>query len=123
MSMHPRADPTESGGPTRPLPTARVTPYDHGMELSDGELLRELKRAVDAAAAEGTAAQAAAVEATLRRYGATMADVARALGEVRRRRKAEIAGLAGRLEALASTVQDAADTANAADQYLRKRGE
>lgn len=89
------------------------------MDISDGELLRELKRAIDAVVDADQAAQAAAVERTLTRLDATMADVARALGEVRRRRKLEIARLAGRLDALASTQADSIDTADAVDRFLR----
>jgi hypothetical protein len=93
------------------------------MEISDGELLRELKKAVDAAAPEGPKAQAAALEAILRRYDATMADVARALGEVRNRRKRELSGLAGRIDALAASHEDGAETADSVDAFLRSRGE
>jgi len=89
------------------------------MEISDGQLLRELKKAVDAAAPEGQAAQAKALEETLRRYDATMADVARALGEVRRRRRQELGRLAGRIEAIAERAEDATDTAASVDAFLR----
>lgn len=89
------------------------------MEMSDGELLLRLRRALDAVAADGPTAQAKALEETLRQHDATMADVARALGEVRRRRFQEIAGLAGRLDRLAGAQEDAAATADAVDRYLR----
>lgn len=89
------------------------------MEISDGQLLRELKRALDAVAAEGADAQAAALEATLRRYNATMADVTRALRAVRDRRRRELARLAGGINALAASRADAAETADAVDAFLR----
>ena len=89
------------------------------------QLLRELRRALDEVSAAGPDAQAAALEATLRRYNATMADVVRALGAVRDRRRQELAGLAGRIDALATSHAEAADTADAVDTFLRglTRGE
>jgi ABC-type transporter Mla subunit MlaD len=89
------------------------------MDISDGQLLRELKRALDAVSAEGPDAQAAALEATLRRYNATMADVTRALGAVRDRRRRELARLAGGIGAIAERQSDAAETAEAVDTFLR----
>ena len=89
------------------------------MDITDAELLRELRRALDAAAGQGPDAQAAALEATLRRYNATTADVVRALGAVRDRRRQELAGLAGRIGAIADGRTDAAETADAVDAFLR----
>jgi hypothetical protein len=89
------------------------------MEISDAELLRELRRAIDAAAPAGNDAQARAVEETLRRYQATMADVARALGALRERRRRELSGLAGRIDALAERRQEDFDTADAVDRFVR----
>ena len=91
------------------------------MDITDAQLLRELRRALDAVAGEGADAQAAALESTLHRYNATMADVVRALGAVRDRRRQELSGLAGRIDALADSHTDAADTADAVDQFLRGR--
>lgn len=86
-------------------------------------LLRELRRALDAVAGEGQSAQAAALEATLTEYGATMADVARALRTVRGRRDTELSGLAGRLQALADARDEAQETADAVDAFLRRASE
>ena len=89
------------------------------MEISDGHLLRELRRALDAVAGQGMGAQVRAVEDTLRRYDATMADVQRALNAVKERRQRELAGLAGRIRAIAEGQSDAEETADAVDRYLR----
>jgi hypothetical protein len=79
------------------------------MEISDAELLRELRRAIDAAAPAGNDAQARAVEE----------DVARALGALRERRRRELSGLAGRIDALAERRQEDFDTADAVDRFVR----
>jgi hypothetical protein len=92
------------------------------MEISDGQLLRELRRALDAVASEGMGAQVRAVEETLRRYDATMADVQRALNAVKERRRRELAGLAGRIGAIAEGQSDAEETSDAVDRFLRGLG-
>jgi hypothetical protein len=89
------------------------------VDITDGQLLRELKLALERVAGEGQAAQAAALEETLRRLGATMADVTRALAVVRNRRRHELAALAGRIGALAEQRTEAEDTADAVDRFLR----
>ena len=89
------------------------------MEITDGQLLRELRRALDAVASQDMGAQVRAVEDTLRRYDATMADVQRALNAVKERRRRELAGLAGRIGAIAEGQSDATDTSNAVDRFLR----
>jgi hypothetical protein len=89
------------------------------MDITDAQLLRELRRALDAVAGQGADAQARALEETMQRLDATMPDVVRALNGVRERRRAELAGLAGRIDALASGYEDAEETAEAVDQYLR----
>lgn len=92
------------------------------MEISDTQLLRELRRALDAAADGGTEAQAKALEEALGRLGATMADVARALNAVKERRRRELSGLARRIGALAERQADAEETADAVDRFLRDLG-
>jgi hypothetical protein len=89
------------------------------MDITDGQLLRELRRALDAVAGQAMDAQVRAVEDTLRRYNGTMADVQRALNAVKQRRNRELAGLAGRIRAIADGQADAAETADAVDQFLR----
>lgn len=89
------------------------------MEISDTQLLRELRRALDAVAGQGTDAQARALEETMLRYNATMPDVMRALNRVRERRRQELARLAGRIDALASGYEDAEETAESVDRFLR----
>ena len=89
------------------------------MDISDTQLLRELRRALDAVAGEGADAQARALEETMQRLDATMPDVVRALNSVRERRRTEIARLAGRIDALASGFEEAEETAEAVDQFLR----
>jgi len=89
------------------------------MDITDGHLLRELRRALDAVAGEGMGAQVRAVEDTLRRYDATMADVQRALRAVKERRQRELAGLAGRIRAIADGQSEAEETADAVDRFLR----
>jgi len=89
------------------------------MEITDGQLLRELRRALDAVASQDMGAQVRAVEDTLRRYDATMADVQRALSAVKERRRRELAGLAGRIGAIAEGQRDAEDTSDAVDRFLR----
>ena len=89
------------------------------MDITDGQLLRELRRALDAVGGEGMGAQVRAVEETLRRYDATMADVQRALHAVKERRRRELAGLAGRIRAIADGQSDAEETADAVDRFLR----
>jgi hypothetical protein len=92
------------------------------MDISDAQLLRELRRALDAVAGQGTGAQARALEETMRRYNATMPDVLRALNAVRDRRRRELARLAGRIEALATGYEEAEQTADAVDRFLRGLG-
>ncbi len=92
------------------------------MDITDAQLLRELRRALDAVAAEGTEAQARALEETLRRCNASMSDVVRALGAVRDRRRRELSGLAGRIGALAQSNAEAEETADAVDRFLRGLG-
>ena len=65
------------------------------MDITDAQLLRELRRALDAVAGQGADAQAKALEETMQRLDATMPDVVRALNNVRERRRTELAGLAG----------------------------
>lgn len=89
------------------------------MDISDTQLLRELRRALDAVAGEGADAQARALEETMQRLDATMPDVVRALNSVRERRRTEIARLAGRIDALASGFEEAEETAEAVDRFLR----
>jgi hypothetical protein len=89
------------------------------MDISDAQLLRELRRALDAVAGQGTDAQARALEETLERYNATVPDVVRALGAVRERRRREIAGFADRIGALAERYAEAEETADAVDRFLR----
>jgi hypothetical protein len=55
----------------------------------------------------------------MQRLDATMPDVVRALNSVRERRRTEIARLAGRIDALASGFEEAEETAEAVDQFLR----
>jgi regulator of protease activity HflC (stomatin/prohibitin superfamily) len=92
------------------------------MDITDTQLLRELRRALDAVAGEGRDAQAQAVEETMRRYNATMPDVVRALNSVRERHRQELAGLAGRIDALASGYEGAQATADSVDRFLRGLG-
>jgi len=92
------------------------------MDISDTQLLRELRRALDAVAGQGTDAQARALEETMQRYNATMPDVVRALNGVRQRRRHELARLAGRIDALASGYEEAEETAEAVDRFLREMG-
>ena len=89
------------------------------MDISDTQLLRELRRALDAVSGEGTEAQARALEETMRRHNATMPDVVRALNGVRERRRQELARLAGRIDAIATGHEDAEETADAVDRFLR----
>jgi hypothetical protein len=89
------------------------------MDITDGQLLRELRRALDAVAGQGMDAQVRAVEDTLRRYNGTMSDVQRALNAVKERRNRELAGLAGRIQAIADGQAVAEETADAVDQFLR----
>lgn len=89
------------------------------MEISDAQLLRELRRALDAVAAEGQDAQARALHDTLRRLGADMGDVERALRGVRDRRRRELARLAGGIGAIAESQEEAEDTADAVDLFVR----
>jgi archaellum component FlaC len=92
------------------------------MEITDAQLLRELRRALDAVAGQGTDAQVRAVEETLRRLDATMVDVTRALNGVKERRRQELSGLAQRIDALAERQEDAAETADAVDRFIRSLG-
>ena len=92
------------------------------MDVTDAQLLRELRRALDEVGDQGIEAQARAIEATLRRLNATMPDVVRALNRVRDRRKQELAGLAGRIGALAESQSEAEETAEAVDRFLRRIG-
>jgi hypothetical protein len=89
------------------------------MDSTDAQLLRELRRALDAVAGQGADAQARALEETMQRLNATMPDVVRALNGVRERRRTELAGLAGRIGALAGSIEEAEATADAVDQFLR----
>ena len=89
------------------------------MDIDDATLLRELRRALDAVAGEGTEAQARALEETLRQYNASMTDVVRALGEVRDRRRRELSRLAGGIGAIAEGHAEAEETADAVDRFLR----
>ena len=90
------------------------------MDITDAQLLRELRRALDEVADQGIDAQARAIEATLRRLNATMPDVVRALNRVRERRRHELAGLAERIGALAESQSEAEETADAVDRFLRQ---
>ncbi len=92
------------------------------MDISDTQLLRELRRALDDVSDDGTEAQSRALEETLRRFDATMADVARALNAVKERRRRELVGLAQRIGALAERHADAEETADAVDRFLRDLG-
>lgn len=89
------------------------------MDISDGQLIRELRLALEAVKGEGQDAQARVVFETLQRHNATMADLTRALKAVRERRRGELAGLAGRIGALADSQSDAQETADAVDRFLR----
>lgn len=92
------------------------------MDITDAQLLRELRRALDEVGDQGIDAQARAIEATLRRLNATMPDVVRALNRVRERRRRELAGLAERIGALAEGRSAAEETADAVDRFLRRIG-
>ena len=92
------------------------------MDITDAQLLRELKLALERVSSADRAAQQSALEETLRRYNATMADVTRALSGVRNRRQQELTGLAGRLGALAQQRTEAEETADAVDRFLRGLG-
>lgn len=93
------------------------------MAIDDSSLLRELRRALDAAAAEGAEAQAAALREVLARHGATLDDVARAVSRVKERHQREVDGLAQRLARLADQREEEASTAAAVDAFLRSRGQ
>jgi len=92
------------------------------MEITDAQLLRELRRALDAVTDQGADAQARALEETLQRLNATMADLVRALNAVRERRRHELTGLAGRIGALAERHAEAEETSDAVDRFLRSIG-
>jgi ABC-type transporter Mla subunit MlaD len=92
------------------------------MDINDLRLLRELRRAIDAAAPDGPEAQAAALREVLARQGATLEDVARAVARVKERRRREISALAQRLSRLAEQREEDRDTADAVDIFLRSLG-
>lgn len=85
-------------------------------------LLRELRRALDAAAPEGRSAQEAALRAVLTRHQATMDDVVRAIAAFRSRQAGELKGLADRLARVAELRAEEAGTAEAVDAFLRSLG-
>jgi hypothetical protein len=89
------------------------------VDISDGQLIRELRLALETVKDAGQEAQARVVFETLKRHNATMADLTRALKAVRERRRGELAGLAGRIGALAESQSDAQETAEAVDRFLR----
>jgi hypothetical protein len=89
------------------------------MNIDDAGLLRELRRALDAAAPDGPEAQAAALRAVLIRHDATLHDVARAVARVKQRHRRELAGLAQRLARLAELREEERATAEAVDAFLR----
>ncbi len=89
------------------------------MTVDDATLLRELRRALDAAAADGPVAQQAALREVLARYDATLDDVARAVGRAKDRHRRELAALAQRLARLADQREEEAETADAVDAFLR----
>lgn len=92
------------------------------MDIDDTRLLRELRQALDVAAPGGPEAQSAALRDVLTRFNATLEDVARAVARARERRKRELTGLADRLTRLADQREDARDTADAVDAFLRSLG-
>ncbi len=89
------------------------------MTVDDATLLRELRRALDAAAPGGQAAQQAALREVLARYDATLDDVARAVARAKERHRRELSGLAQRLARLADQREQDAATADAVDSFLR----
>lgn len=89
------------------------------MDITDGQLIRELRLALEAVKNESQEAQARVVFETLKRHDATMEDLTRALRAVRERRRGELSGLAGRIGALAENRSDAEETADAVDRFLR----
>ena len=89
------------------------------MSTDDRTLLIALKKAVDAAAQDGQAAQVRALHEVLEQYNATMADVVRVLHRAKARRAMELGGLAQRISALADSRDDATSTADAVDDWLR----
>ncbi|MFN8556130.1 MAG: hypothetical protein U0531_01830 [Dehalococcoidia bacterium] len=92
------------------------------MDIDEAGLLRELRRAVDAAAVDGPEAQQAALRDVLARYNATLDDVTRAVRRARERHTREIAGLASRIARLADQREEDIATADAVDSFLRSLG-
>ncbi len=92
------------------------------MDISDAQLLRELRRALDAVADQGSDAQARALQDTLVRLNATMQDVDRALRAVRDRRQRELSRLAGGIGAIAEGQVEGEETADAVDRFVRGLG-
>ena len=92
------------------------------MDIDDARLLRELRRALDEVAGQGTEAQAAALREVLARYGATVEDVARAVRRAKERHRRELAGLTQRLARLADQRAEDEATAEAVDAFLRSIG-
>lgn len=89
------------------------------MNIDDAGLLRELRKALDQAAAGGYRAQADAMREVLDRLDATMDDVVRVVGEVKRRHARELDGLSRRLAGLADLRAEEQETADAVDGFLR----
>jgi hypothetical protein len=93
--------------------------------VDDRALLRELKLAIQSTDGRSAEAQAQAIDAVLRRYGASVADIHRLLGWANKRRRAELTSLQRRIDGLIETREnheiDQA-TADAVDLFLRGRG-
>ena len=92
--------------------------------MDDRALLRDLKLAVQSTDGQGAEAQAQAIDAVLRRYGASVGDIQRLLGWANRRRRAELTSLQRRIDGLIENrenheVDEA--TADAVDRFLRGR--
>ncbi len=92
------------------------------MDIDEAGLLREVRRALDAAAGQGRAAQEAALTEVLARHGATLDDVARAVRRIKERHGRELAGLAARLASLADRRAEEEETAAAVDAFVRSLG-